>query len=55
MISLLPLLMLWLILVYCLVNAGKPDLNKLLTTSYHKRDFKKKKAFRKNELVKRGC
>ena len=36
------------------VNAGKPDLNKLLTKPHNKRAFKaERKAFLKNELVKK--
>ena len=36
------------------VNAGKPNLDPLLTTDYNKKSFKsEKKAFKKNELMKK--
>ncbi|MCH5596991.1 zinc dependent phospholipase C family protein [Niabella ginsengisoli] len=36
------------------VNAGKPDLNKLLSKKYNKQAFKaEQKAFRKNQLIKK--
>ncbi|MCH5683615.1 hypothetical protein LWM68_04635 [Niabella sp. W65] len=34
------------------MNAGKPDLDKILKNPYNKRGFKtERKAFRKNQLV----
>lgn len=36
------------------VNAGKPDLNTVLTKPYNKHDFKKeKKAFKRNQLIQK--
>lgn len=37
------------------VDGGKPDLHSIMTKPYHKKDFKKeRKAFRKNQLIKKG-